>query len=157
MTFSEIFTYLYNTFHYISPCLIHSCKSSSFLRHLRHNVWRTENGLQVEPCGLDFEPFIQNFLKQQELALPFSEKQNTVVQQQIKQRLDDKTQNHAWDCQSCMQCCYSHSIPLPSFDGKSLHLSYKICFKIIAPTFMFMGIYMFRYTYLQMAWCLCLP
>lgn len=62
--FGDFFTYLHDTSHYISPCLIHSCKSSAFLRHLRHNVWRAENGLQIQPRGLDFEPFIQNLLKQ---------------------------------------------------------------------------------------------
>ena len=75
----RIFTYLYDSFHYISPCFIHSCKSSAFLGHLRQDVWRTENGLQIQPRGLDLEPFIQDLLKQQELALPRSEKQNTAA------------------------------------------------------------------------------
>ena len=118
--FSQIFTYLQDTFHYISPCFIHSCKSPPFLRPLRHNVRRTKNGLQIQPCGLDLEPFIQNLLKQQELALPLPEKQNTVVLINSKSRnvSHDKTQNQTVN--STCNVVMPISIHLPTIKDNSL-------------------------------------
>lgn len=100
------FTYLYNSFHYISPCFIHSCKSSAFLRHLRHNVRRAEDRFQIQPCSLDFEPLIQNLLKQQELAFPFSVKQNMAAHINSKPSNAATTELRTTTALSCTQCCY---------------------------------------------------
>lgn len=125
--FSQICTYLQDTFHYISPCFIHRCKSPPFLRHLRHNVWRTKNGLQIQPRGLDLEPFIQNLLKQQELALPLPEEQNRVVLIKSKSRnvSHNKTQNQTVN--STCNVVMPISIHLPTIKDKSLDGLYKVC------------------------------
>ena len=47
---------------HLPPVLIDSRKASPFLGHLRHDVGRAEDGLEVEPSGLTLEPLVENVL-----------------------------------------------------------------------------------------------
>lgn len=70
---------MYDGFHDVSKRFIHSHEPPALLGHLGHDVGRAEDGLQVQPRGLDLEPLVQNLLQQQQLAFPFSEEQNTAA------------------------------------------------------------------------------
>ena len=54
----------------VPPVLVHLVEPAALLWHLCHDVRRREDGLQIEPGGLHFQPLIENLLHQQQLALP---------------------------------------------------------------------------------------
>ena len=64
-------TYQWNLFHGVPPGFVNSCETAPLLRHLSHDVWGAEYGLQVEPGGLHLQPFVQDLLEEQQFSLPF--------------------------------------------------------------------------------------
>ena len=54
----------------VPPVLVDLVEPAALLRHLGHDVRRREDGLQIEPGGLHFEPIVENLLHQQQLAFP---------------------------------------------------------------------------------------
>jgi len=66
-------THQADLFHRVPPGFVHSSKATSLLGHLGHDVWGTEDRLKVEPCALNLQPLIHNFLQQKQLTLPFPE------------------------------------------------------------------------------------
>ena len=56
----------------VPPVLVDLSEATAFLWHLGHDVRGGEDGLEIEPGSLYFEPFIEDLLDQQQLALPLS-------------------------------------------------------------------------------------
>ena len=56
--------------HNVLVDLVHSLEETSLFGHLLHDVFRAENGLQVEPLGLYFEPLIYRILRPHQLCFP---------------------------------------------------------------------------------------
>lgn len=50
--------------------LVDGGESSALFRHLGHDVWGAENGLEVKPGGLHLQPLIKNILYEHQLTLP---------------------------------------------------------------------------------------
>lgn len=59
-----------NKVHNVPPVPVHSLELASFLRHLLHDVLRTEDGFQVQPLGLNLQPLIYDLLHLQQTLLP---------------------------------------------------------------------------------------
>ena len=56
--------------HQTTNYLVDSGESSALFRHLCHDIRRTEDRLQIEPCSLYLQPLIQNILYEYKLRLP---------------------------------------------------------------------------------------
>lgn len=61
---------LHTVLHHVLPDLVNSLKELPLLRHLLHDVCRTEDGLQVEPLGLHLEPLVYGVLDTDKALLP---------------------------------------------------------------------------------------
>jgi len=55
---------------YFLPGLVDGGEAAAFLGHLSHDVWRGEDGLQVEPARLHLEPLVEDLLQQDQGLLP---------------------------------------------------------------------------------------
>ena len=58
--------------HYLAPMAIDNAELAAFFGHLRNDVFRAENGLQVQPSGLHFKPLVEYVLNHLKLLRPFS-------------------------------------------------------------------------------------
>ena len=56
--------------HDVLPVAVDDEEETAFLRHLLHDVLRTEDGLQVEPLGLHLEPLVDRLLDAHQTFLP---------------------------------------------------------------------------------------
>ena len=56
----------------VSPVLVNLCEPSPLLGHLSHDIRRGEDWFQIEPCGLYFQPLVDDLLHQEQLTLPIS-------------------------------------------------------------------------------------
>lgn len=61
---TEHFLVLQGLLHDVLPVLVHCGEAPSLLWHLGHDIGGAEDGLQIEPGGLDLQPFIQNILEE---------------------------------------------------------------------------------------------
>ena len=55
---------------YVPPVLVDGGEAATLLGHLRHDVGRAEDGLEVEPRGLALEPLVEDVLKRHQVCLP---------------------------------------------------------------------------------------
>eukprot|EP00962_Isochrysis_galbana_P031292 scaffold10193_cov107-Isochrysis_galbana.AAC.2 len=60
----------YGLLHHLAPQPVDLCEALGLLRHLAHDVLRREDGLEVEPDRLAFDPLVDNLLHRDELGLP---------------------------------------------------------------------------------------
>ena len=56
--------------HDVPPVLVDRREATTFFRHLRHDVWRAEDGLQIQPRRLALEPLVENVLQGHKTLLP---------------------------------------------------------------------------------------